>query len=137
IGCERPPRQLAAARGGGGSLARKCRPCYRIRKASKDCGRRLKPAATAFFIGGAPTVPPDCQGQYTSCSAISPRRLVKTARAAKDSATLATARQAVHWTKLALGEWGPVWWSDGTPDFNRYLKKISPYAAWYEMQQRG
>src|SRR5690606_32046204 len=30
--------------GGGGSLARKCRPCYRIRKASKDCGRRLKPA---------------------------------------------------------------------------------------------
>src|SRR5690606_17380142 len=83
--------------GGGGSLARKCRPCYRIRKASKDCGRRLKPAATAFFIGGAPTVPPDCQGQYASCSAIAPRRLVKTARAAKDSATLATARQAIYY----------------------------------------
>jgi hypothetical protein len=64
------------------------------------------------------------------------RRQVKTARAAKDSATLAAAREAVRSAKVALGERGPVWWSDGAPDFNRYLVKNSPYAPWYEIQQR-
>lgn len=64
------------------------------------------------------------------------RRLVKAALAAKDAARLAAAREAVHSAKVALGERGPVWWSDDSPDFNRYLVKNSPYAAWYEMQQR-
>ncbi len=59
------------------------------------------------------------------------RRQVKTALAAKDAASLAASRQAVHSAKVALGERGPVWWSDGTRDFNRYLVKNSPYAAWY------
>jgi hypothetical protein len=65
------------------------------------------------------------------------RRLVKTALSAKDSATLAAAREAVHAAKVALGERGPVWWSDGTQDFNRYLVKNSPYAAWYDNATRG
>jgi hypothetical protein len=60
------------------------------------------------------------------------RRKAKTALAAKESATLAAARQAVHSAKIALGERGPVWWSDGTQDFNRCLVKNSPYAAWYD-----
>ena len=64
------------------------------------------------------------------------RRLVKAALAAKDPAGLAAARQAVHSAKVALGERGPVWWSDGAPDFNRYLVKNSPYADWYERHQR-
>ena len=46
-------------------------------------------------------------------------RLVKHARTAVDSA------------KVKLGERGPVWWSDGAPDYNRYLAKNTPYAAWY------
>lgn len=57
------------------------------------------------------------------------RRQVKTALAA---AILAAARQAVHSAKIALGERGPVWWTDCTQDFNRCLVKNSPYAAWYE-----
>lgn len=44
---------------------------------------------------------------------------------------MAAAREAVDRAKVALGERGPVWWTDGTKDFNRYLVKNSPYAAWY------
>jgi hypothetical protein len=39
--------------------------------------------------------------------------------------------------KVALGERGPVWWSDGAPDFNRHLVKNTPYRSWYlEMLSR-
>jgi hypothetical protein len=33
--------------------------------------------------------------------------------------------------KLALGERGPPWWTDGAPDYNRHLVKNSPYIEWY------
>jgi hypothetical protein len=33
--------------------------------------------------------------------------------------------------KEALGERGPVWWTDGAPDFNRKLVKNTPYADWH------
>lgn len=45
---------------------------------------------------------------------------------------MAKARQRVKEAKVALGERGPVWWDDGTPDFNRHLVKKTPYAAWFE-----
>jgi hypothetical protein len=41
------------------------------------------------------------------------------------------AHQRVDAAKIALGERGPVWWTDGAPDYNRKLVKNSPYAAWY------
>jgi hypothetical protein len=41
------------------------------------------------------------------------------------------ARQRVHRAKLALGERGPPWWTDGAPDYNRHLIKNSPYNEWY------
>ncbi len=44
---------------------------------------------------------------------------------------LAEARCRVDTAKTALGERGPVWWTDGTPDYNRTLVKNSPYARWY------
>lgn len=43
----------------------------------------------------------------------------------------AAARAAVDAAKTALGERGPVWWSDGVPDLNRKLVKNTPYAAWF------
>nr|WP_244496706.1 hypothetical protein [Aureimonas ureilytica] len=52
----------------------------------------------------------------------------------------ATARQAVDRAKRALGERGPVWWSDGAPDLNRRLVRNTPYADWYaglESEQDG
>jgi len=59
------------------------------------------------------------------------RREVKAAARARDPERLAAARNAVNAAKTALGERGPVWWTDGAKDFNRHLAKNTPYADWY------
>ena len=59
------------------------------------------------------------------------RREVGIALRSKDDTRLTQARAAVHAAKVALGERGAVWWTDGTRDFNRYLVKNTPYAEWY------
>jgi hypothetical protein len=41
------------------------------------------------------------------------------------------ARAAVDAAKHAVGERGPVWWTDNTPDYNRHLAKNTPYAEWF------
>jgi len=41
------------------------------------------------------------------------------------------ARQSVDDAKQALVERGPVWWTDGSPDYNRKMAKNMPYAAWF------
>lgn len=64
------------------------------------------------------------------------RRGVRGALASGDADELARAREAVEEAKVALGERGPVWWTDGSPDFNRHLVKNSPYATWYERSGR-
>ncbi|WP_420138002.1 hypothetical protein [Sphingomonas sp.] len=40
-------------------------------------------------------------------------------------------REGVDKAKRALGERGPVWWTDGAPDFNRHLARNTPYATWF------
>jgi hypothetical protein len=60
------------------------------------------------------------------------RRAVKAALGAQNAARLAQARAEVDAAKIALGERGPVWWTDGAKDFNRYLVKNTPYAGWHE-----
>ena len=60
------------------------------------------------------------------------RREVGIALRNKDDKQLKQARATVHTAKLALGERGPVWWTDGTQDFNRHLVKNTPYADWYQ-----
>ncbi len=62
---------------------------------------------------------------------MSARRAVKTANNAEDDAQLEAARARVQTAKVALGERGPVWWKDGSPDFNRYKAANTPYADWY------
>ncbi len=57
------------------------------------------------------------------------RRAVKQALQTQDAAALAVARRHVDAAKHALGERGPVWWTDGAPDINRHLVKNSPYAT--------
>jgi len=42
------------------------------------------------------------------------------------------ARRKVDAAKRALGERGPVWWSDGTPDYNRHMVVNTPYREWFE-----
>ncbi|KPW44946.1 hypothetical protein ALO54_100674 [Pseudomonas syringae pv. philadelphi] len=60
------------------------------------------------------------------------RRAVKNAKAGADDAALKTARAGVNKAKVALGERGDVWWTDGAEDFNRRQVKNTPYAQWYE-----
>lgn len=61
---------------------------------------------------------------------MSARRAVRAALNG-DPTALRTARARVQVAKEALGERGPVWWTDGAPDENRKMAKNSSYADWY------
>jgi hypothetical protein len=58
------------------------------------------------------------------------RRAVRTAKLAGDASAEAAAHRDVDEAKRALGERGPVWWTDGDPDLNRHMVKNTPYASW-------
>jgi hypothetical protein len=58
------------------------------------------------------------------------RRNVGAALKADDPERIAAARAEVDRTKVALGERGPVWWTDDAPDYNRRLARTTPYAEW-------
>lgn len=45
-----------------------------------------------------------------------------------------SARARVHAAKVALGERGPVWWTDGAPDLTRRMARNTLYADWYATQ---
>ncbi|PPK92341.1 hypothetical protein CLV92_11587 [Kineococcus xinjiangensis] len=65
------------------------------------------------------------------------RRAKGAAMRAGDAAGRETARARVDAAKHALGERGPVWWTDGAADLNRHLVRNSPYAHWYEQWLAG
>ena len=62
---------------------------------------------------------------------MSARRQVAQARRNSDEAAKAQAHADVDRAKVALGERGPVWWSDGAPDLNRHMARNTPYAEWF------
>lgn len=47
------------------------------------------------------------------------------------------ARWRVDAAKQGLGERGPVWWTDGAPDYNRHMAVNTPYQAWFEHLSAG
>ncbi len=55
------------------------------------------------------------------------RRRVRTINAEQR----AIARKDVDAAKRSLGERGPVWWTDGSPDYSRHKVYNTPYADWY------
>lgn len=59
------------------------------------------------------------------------RRQVGNAKRAGDAGAERQARATVDAAKRALGERGPVWWTDGAPDYNRRMVANTPYAGWY------
>jgi hypothetical protein len=59
------------------------------------------------------------------------RRAVGKALRDQNADALKLARAEVDAAKIALGERGPVWWDDGTPDYNRRMAKNTPYADWH------
>ncbi|WP_245615106.1 hypothetical protein [Muricoccus aerilatus] len=77
-----------------------------------------------------PALPPGEREALTK-ALMAARRSVRAALRAGDAAALAEARAAVDKAKRALGERGPVWWTDGAPDLNRKMVGNTPYAAWY------
>ena len=76
-----------------------------------------------------PDLPPE-QREVLVRKLMAARRGVKDA--GPDDAARRQARQGGDAAKHALGERGPVWWTDGSPDFNRCLVRNTPYRTWYE-----
>ena len=62
------------------------------------------------------------------------RRAVRSALKEDDESALRSARAAVQQAKHGLGERGPVWWHDGSPDLNRRLVANTPYADWWRTE---
>jgi len=77
-----------------------------------------------------PALPADARQRWVD-KLMSARREVGTALRAQDAQAEEAARAAVDRAKRALGERGPVWWTDDAPDCNRRLVRNTDYAAWY------
>lgn len=77
-----------------------------------------------------PHLPPD-EREVLVKRLMDARRAVGRAKKAGDEDSERAARARVDEAKRGLGERGPVWWTDGAPDFNRRMAKNTPYAHWY------
>lgn len=77
-----------------------------------------------------PTLTPERRDELTR-ALMQARRDKRTAMRREDREQREEARARVDAAKRALGERGPVWWSDGTPDLTRHLARTTPYADWY------
>ena len=74
--------------------------------------------------------------QHWTALLMAARRAKGIAMRAGDQRGREKARQQVDTAKIALGERGPVWWTDGAPDLNRQMVKNTPYAAWFASLDR-
>lgn len=59
------------------------------------------------------------------------RRSVAAAQRIGNAAEEKKARLRVQVAKVALGERGPVWWTDGAEDYNQQMVATTPYADWF------
>jgi len=80
---------------------------------------------------------PEPERQQLTQELMRARAAVGNARRSGDAAAEQRARERVHTAKTSLGERGPVWWSDGAPDYNRHLAKNTPYREWFETLTAG
>ena len=60
------------------------------------------------------------------------RRDVGKAKKSGDEQLERDARKRVDRAKRALGERGPVWWTDGAPDYTQCKIENTPYGEWYQ-----
>lgn len=77
-----------------------------------------------------PALPED-ERQRLVVALMAARRGVAASRRMADPEAEHAAHEAVDRAKIALGERGPVWWSDGAPDLNRHLARTTIYAEWF------
>ena len=96
----------------------------------------VTPDGRYFVVGGRlwrtsnPALAPELRQAWVD-KLMRARREVGLAKKAGDKEAERSARADVDEAKRALGERGPVWWTDGAPDFNRRLAANTPYADWY------
>jgi hypothetical protein len=96
----------------------------------------LTPDGRYFVVAGRlwrssnPALAPDLRQELVD-RLMDARRRVGLAKRAGDAEAQRRARAAVDAAKRALGERGPVWWTDGAPDYNRRMVANTPYAEWY------
>jgi hypothetical protein len=83
-----------------------------------------------------PTLPEDTRKRLVH-ELMAARRAVAVAKRGADLDEEKSAHAAVNAAKRALGERGPVWWTDGAMDFNRHLAKNTPYAEWFAALPAG
>ena len=99
-------------------------------------GPPVTPDGRYFVVRGRlwrcsnPQLPAEVRARLVS-ELMRARRAKGVAMRAHDAAAREAARAAVDDAKHALGERGPVWWTDGSPDWNRHLVRNTPYAAWF------
>ena len=72
---------------------------------------------------------PEAERQRWVDTLMDARRAVGSAKRAGDAEAEKAARAKVHEAKVALGERGPVWWTDGAPDYNRKMVRNTPYGC--------
>ena len=77
-----------------------------------------------------PSLPPEERDRLVS-DLMAARRDVGSGLRSGDHAAVGEARRRVDVAKRALGERGPPWWNDGTPDLNRHLVRNTAYADWF------
>ena len=80
---------------------------------------------------------PEAERQMWVHRLMAARRAKGTAMKSGDGDARSKARAAVDAAKHALGERGPVWWTDGAPDWNRHMVVNTPYRTWWESQGLG
>ena len=80
---------------------------------------------------------PDDERARLVAELMSARRAKGVAIRAGDPTARAAARARVEAAKVALGERGPVWWTDGTPDLNRHMVANTSYSAWFTSTGNG
>ena len=77
-----------------------------------------------------PALPPARRAELTR-ALMAARRDKGAAMRAGDAVAREAARVRVDAAKVALGERGTPWWTDGAPDFTRTLAVSTPYADWW------
>lgn len=77
-----------------------------------------------------PRLPEDVRAEHVAALMDARRRIAAANRLGDDGARR-DARADVDAAKHALGERGPVWWTDGTPDLNRKMARTTIYADWF------
>lgn len=131
----RVPRRPAARRAARAAAPAAARPAASAGPPPVTPDGRYLVVRGRLWRRSDPRLAPDARAAHVA-ALMDARRAVAAARRTADPIAERRARAAVHAAKVALGERGPVWWDDGTPDLTRRLARNTPYAAWWAAHER-